>query len=119
MELLIDAFVGDDIADTASRAKALEAAGYDGILAPRRGTTPSCRCSRPPWPPSGWPPGCSVAIAFARSPMTMAASAYDLAGYSEGRFILGLGSQVKPPQPVRELVCHRPQIAGISLSHRH
>ncbi len=36
-----------------------------------------------------------VAIAFARSPMTLAAQAYDLQLLSEGRFHLGLGSQVK------------------------
>lgn len=40
--------------------------------------------------------GTAVAIAFARSPMTVANSAYDLAQLSEGRFVLGLGTQVKP-----------------------
>jgi probable F420-dependent oxidoreductase len=39
--------------------------------------------------------GTSIAVAFARSPMTVASTAYDLAGYTDGRFILGLGSQVK------------------------
>src|SRR3970282_181040 len=37
-----------------------------------------------------------VAIAFARTPMTMAASANDLQLASKGRFTLGLGSQIKP-----------------------
>jgi probable F420-dependent oxidoreductase len=37
-----------------------------------------------------------VAIAFARTPMTMAASANDLHLASQGRFTLGLGSQIKP-----------------------
>ena len=40
--------------------------------------------------------GTSIAVAFARSPMTIAQTAYDLQLYTEGRFILGLGSQVKP-----------------------
>jgi probable F420-dependent oxidoreductase len=39
--------------------------------------------------------GTAVAIAFARSPATLAYSAWDLAQASGGRFILGLGTQVK------------------------
>lgn len=37
-----------------------------------------------------------VAIAFARNPMLCASIAYDLQAYTGGRFILGLGSQIKP-----------------------
>jgi probable F420-dependent oxidoreductase len=40
--------------------------------------------------------GSGVAIAFARSPATLAYTAWDLAQASGGRFILGLGTQVKP-----------------------
>jgi len=40
--------------------------------------------------------GTSVAIGFARSPATLAYTAWDLADASKGRFILGLGTQVKP-----------------------
>ncbi len=39
--------------------------------------------------------GTAVAIGFARSPATMAYTAWDLAQASQGRFILGLGTQVK------------------------
>jgi len=38
----------------------------------------------------------AVAIAFARNPMTLANIAYDLQLQSKGRFVLGLGSQIKP-----------------------
>ena len=38
----------------------------------------------------------SVAVAFARNPMTMAQIAHDLNAFSGGRLLLGLGSQVKP-----------------------
>jgi probable F420-dependent oxidoreductase len=61
--------------------------------------------------------GTSVAIAFPRSPMVTAMIAWDLQRYSNGRFILGLGTQVKghnqrrfsvpwtPPAPrIREYV---------------
>ena len=39
--------------------------------------------------------GTGIAVAFARSPMTLANIGYDLQQFSEGRFILGLGSQIK------------------------
>src|SRR5215203_7457951 len=39
--------------------------------------------------------GTSVAIAFSRSPMEVAQTAWDLQDLSSGRFILGLGTQVK------------------------
>jgi probable F420-dependent oxidoreductase len=39
--------------------------------------------------------GTAVAIAFARSPATIAYTAWDLAQASGGRFLLGLGTQVK------------------------
>lgn len=39
--------------------------------------------------------GTSIAVAFPRSPTILAQIAWDLARYSKGRFILGLGTQVK------------------------
>ena len=38
----------------------------------------------------------SIAVAFSRSPMTLANLGHDLNAFSKGRFILGLGSQIKP-----------------------
>ena len=38
----------------------------------------------------------AVAIAFSRNPMTLAHLAYDLQLLSKGRFILGLGTQIRP-----------------------
>lgn len=40
--------------------------------------------------------GTAIAIAFARNPMNLANLAYGLQSISGGRFILGLGSQVRP-----------------------
>lgn len=40
--------------------------------------------------------GTSIAVAFARNPMLLANLGHDLQRYSNGRFILGLGSQIKP-----------------------
>jgi probable F420-dependent oxidoreductase len=39
--------------------------------------------------------GTAIAVAFARSPVAVAATAWDLARLSGGRFMLGLGSQVR------------------------
>jgi probable F420-dependent oxidoreductase len=40
--------------------------------------------------------GTCIAVAFARNPMTIANAAWDLNAYSKGRFVLGLGSQIRP-----------------------
>jgi probable F420-dependent oxidoreductase len=40
--------------------------------------------------------GTGIAVAFPRSPMNTANIAWDLAEQSKGRFILGLGTQIKP-----------------------
>ena len=40
--------------------------------------------------------GTGIAVAFARNPMTVATAAQDMQVYSNGRFRLGLGSQIKP-----------------------
>ncbi len=39
--------------------------------------------------------GTAIAVAFARSPVAVAATAWDLAAMSRGRFMLGLGTQVR------------------------
>ena len=40
--------------------------------------------------------GTAIAVAFPRSPMVVAMTAWDLARMSGGRFLLGLGTQIKP-----------------------
>ncbi|MCP3989282.1 MAG: TIGR03617 family F420-dependent LLM class oxidoreductase [Actinomycetia bacterium] len=40
--------------------------------------------------------GTAIAVAYARTPMTAAVTAWDLQRLSGGRFILGLGTQIKP-----------------------
>jgi probable F420-dependent oxidoreductase len=40
--------------------------------------------------------GTAIAVAFARNPMSLAVLANDLQLYSGGRFVLGVGSQIKP-----------------------
>jgi probable F420-dependent oxidoreductase len=65
--------------------------------------------------------GTAVAVSFARSPATMAYTAWDLAQASKGRFVLGLGTQVSAhierrfgmPWPESPLGKLREQIAAI------
>lgn len=40
--------------------------------------------------------GTAVAIGFARNPMVLANTGYDLQVLTGGRFVLGLGTQVRP-----------------------
>ena len=86
-----------DPAEIARVATELEDVGYDGALSrgdePR--PVPPARRSRPSTP-SGSSSAPAIAVAFARNPMTLANIGYDLQAYSEGRFRLGLGSQIKP-----------------------
>ena len=61
----------------------------------RSTTTRSCRCCRPGQATERLQVGTAIAVAFARSPMTLATTAYDLQRYTRGRFVLGLGTQIK------------------------
>lgn len=40
--------------------------------------------------------GTAITVAFSRNPMSLASTAHDLQQLSEGRFLLGLGSQIRP-----------------------
>jgi probable F420-dependent oxidoreductase len=81
---------------TRDEAATLESQGYDGVWLSETGNDPFLLCLQAAETTSRVSVGTSVAIAFARTPMTMAHSAYDLANYTQGRFLLGIGSQVKP-----------------------
>jgi alkanesulfonate monooxygenase SsuD/methylene tetrahydromethanopterin reductase-like flavin-dependent oxidoreductase (luciferase family) len=43
--------------------------------------------------------GTGIALAFSRSPAALAYLAWDLARFSQGRFILGLGTQIRSRFP--------------------
>ncbi|MDE0805353.1 MAG: LLM class F420-dependent oxidoreductase [Acidimicrobiales bacterium] len=92
----IDGGIGLDLNKTAAEAKEKEAAGYDGIWVPETSRDPFLPMALAAEHTETLEIGTSIAVAFARSPMTLANTAYDLNQYSKGRFILGLGSQIKP-----------------------
>ena len=76
-------------------ARRLQAAGYDGAWTAEVSHDPFLPLAVAAGATSRMSLGTSIAVAFARSPMTTAYIANDLQAASRGRFILGLGSQIK------------------------
>ena len=76
-------------------ARAAEAMGFDGIWTTETQHDPFLPGALIAEHTQNIHFGTAVAISFARSPATMAYTAWDLAQASKGRFILGLGTQVK------------------------
>jgi probable F420-dependent oxidoreductase len=68
---------------------------YDGVWAAEGGHDPFIQIAVAAGVTSDIQLGTGIAVAFARSPMTVAYAANDLQLLSNGRFILGLGSQVR------------------------
>ena len=95
-EMKVDASLAKDIDATKDGARAIEEAGYDGLWIGETKHEPFLQCLQAADVTGRVAVGTSIAIAFARTPMTVANSAFDLARYSKGRFVLGLGSQIKP-----------------------
>lgn len=87
--------LGGGLGSVAEAAKEHEAAGYDGLWTAETSHDPFLPLVLAAEHTETVELGTSIAVAFARSPMTLANTAYDLQAYS-GRFVLGLGSQIKP-----------------------
>ncbi|MCW2622302.1 MAG: putative N5,N10-methylenetetrahydromethanopterin reductase-related protein [Frankiales bacterium] len=92
----IDTTLSASIDHTREAAAAGEAEGYDGLWVGETKHDPFLLALRAAEATSTATVGTAIAIAFGRSPMTLAGTAFDLARYSDGRFVLGLGSQIKP-----------------------
>ncbi|MCU1458401.1 MAG: putative N5,N10-methylenetetrahydromethanopterin reductase-related protein [Actinomycetia bacterium] len=84
------------IGTASGAATAVEADGYDGLWVGETNHDPFLSLVRAADATERVSIGTAIAIAFARTPMTLAYLAYDLQEASTGRFVLGLGSQVKP-----------------------
>jgi probable F420-dependent oxidoreductase len=93
--VLIDSNLGG-VDHTRETAAANEAAGYAGLWTGETQHDPFLQLLQAAEATERVTLGTSIAIAFGRTPMTLANTAFDLARYSRGRFVLGLGSQVKP-----------------------
>ena len=94
--LLDAALLSTGIDDVAGTARDLEARGYAGVWASEADHDPFLPLLTAGLATDRLQVGTAIAVAFARSPMTLAMTAHDLQRYTRGRFVLGLGSQVKP-----------------------
>src|SRR5215218_7423689 len=85
----------NDLRDAGRVAAQMEALGYDGIVTPEIKNDPFLPLAVAATATERVSLGTAVAIAFPRSPMITALMSWDIQRASNGRFILGLGSQVK------------------------
>ncbi|MBM3126184.1 MAG: TIGR03617 family F420-dependent LLM class oxidoreductase [Chloroflexi bacterium] len=76
-------------------AKAAEAVGFAALWTQETQHDPFLPCTLIAEHTTNLHFGTAIAVSFARSPATLAYTAWDLAAQSAGRFILGLGTQVK------------------------
>ena len=83
------------IADFADGARSAEAIGYDAVLVEETKDDPYQLLALGAAATTTLGIGTSVAMAFPRSPTVTAMSAWSLQKLSAGRFVLGLGSQVR------------------------
>ena len=81
---------------TAEAARKAEAAGYDGVWSAETNSDPFLPLLLAAEHTERLQVGTGIAVAFARNPMTTAATAHNLQTFTKGRFLLGLGSQIKP-----------------------
>jgi probable F420-dependent oxidoreductase len=86
----------DTLEQAAQRAVDVERFGYDTWWATEVKTDPFLACAVAAERTERVEVGTAIAVAFARNPMTVALQANDLQLLSGGRFLLGLGSQIKP-----------------------
>jgi probable F420-dependent oxidoreductase len=87
--------VGGELADLGSVAALAEDGGFESVWCAETARSAFTQAAVACEATSRARVGTAVALAFPRSPAITAMTARDLAELSEGRFILGLGSQVK------------------------
>ncbi len=81
--------------DVAADVARTEDAGYDAWLTGEIAHDPLVACAVAAAHSERLQIGTAIAVAFARSPMQLAYAAHDLQAVSHGRFVLGLGSQLR------------------------
>jgi probable F420-dependent oxidoreductase len=84
-----------DIKKVGEQAKLVESLGYDALMTEETKDDPFVIMALAAQATTTLKVGTAVAIAFPRSPTVMALSAWTIQKMSGGRFILGLGPQVK------------------------
>jgi len=92
----VDGGLGFDPGRVVESARLAETVGYDGIWSAETSHDPFLPLVLAAEHTERIQLGTGIAVAFARNPMSLAVLANDLQTLSEGRFMLGLGSQIKP-----------------------
>jgi len=92
----IDGGISANLRNSVASATELERLGYSGGWTAETAHDPFLPLTLAAEHTSTLELGTSIAVAFARNPMTLANIGWDLQSFSKGRFILGLGSQIKP-----------------------
>ena len=92
----IGVYAGTGDLDSGEVAKAQEDRGYDGLWAAETSHDPFISLALAARATERVELGTGIVVAFGRNPMDLAVTANDLQLVSKGRFILGLGSQIKP-----------------------
>ena len=91
----IDTTLTSGLGRMAEDARAAEEAGYSGIWTFEGAHDPFLPLLLAAEHTERVELGTSIAVAFARNPLLLATVGWDLQAYSRGRFILGLGSQIR------------------------
>ncbi len=94
--MLVDGVIGFDPSEVIETARLAERVGYDALWTAEVNHDPFFPLVRAADTTERLELGTAITVAFARSPMTLAVAANDLQAQSQGRFLLGLGSQIKP-----------------------
>jgi probable F420-dependent oxidoreductase len=94
--LLIDSGISSHFDRVGAQASRIERLGYDGCWSAEINHDPFLPLMLAAEHTSRVELGTSIAVAFARNPMTVANVGWDLHSFSQGRFVLGLGSQIQP-----------------------
>ena len=85
----------EDLTAVPAAARAAEAAGYDGVVTSENRHDPFLSLGLAAVNTSRMALCTGIAIAFSRSPMPVANASWDLQAASRGRFVLGLGTQIR------------------------
>ncbi|MXW95297.1 MAG: TIGR03617 family F420-dependent LLM class oxidoreductase [Acidimicrobiaceae bacterium] len=98
----IDAWIGlpeaassQELATIGDRARMMEQDGYSGLLSAETSHDPFLPLALAAQDTERIELMTAIAVGFARNPMVLAHTAWDLQALSQGRFLLGLGSQIQ------------------------
>jgi len=92
---LLSTLPQEDLTEVPAAARRAEAAGYDGLLTSETKNEPFLPLAVAAVNTTRARLYTGIVIAFSRSPMVVANASWDLQTSSRGRFVLGLGTQVR------------------------